>query len=302
MPSAPAFRNKQTGQETPFLAGSRSLLIETKPCPWQHIRIDLRYTPAYENPEIISSSHVFALKVDFEQSRSEWRQRGNWREHTFSQGDLGIHPAGLIDKMRSDCSREGLIAQLDHEAVVQTCAGFEVPSEFEFETLLPVRDELIAACLQSLLHEARTGYTCGELYGDSIAATLAAHYLLKYGKRKINVRETHGGLPKETLKSVLEFIDANASQRLRLSELAAIAHLSPYHFSRLFKVSTNLSPYQYLMRTRVKMARRLMNKGDMSLKEISRNVGFYDSSHFSRVFKRVTGVKTTEIIRHVDDE
>jgi AraC family transcriptional regulator len=295
------YRNKQTGQETTFTAGSQPLLFETVPCPWQNIRVDIRHTPAFENPELITSAHVFAMKVDETPSRSEWRKNGSWHERTFLQGDIAIHPLGYIDKIRSADSREGIIVTLDNAAIVQTCAGFEVPSEFELETVFDVRDEMIAACMQQLLHEARTGYSCGELYGDAVAATLAAHYLLRYAKRKISLKESIGGLSKETLQNVLDYIEVNATERVRLSDLASLAHLSPYHFSRLFKLSTGISPYQYLMRARIKRARRLMKKGDMSLKEISRSVGFYDSSHFSRVFKRVTGVKATEVFRHVED-
>jgi AraC family transcriptional regulator len=295
------FKNKHTGSEEPFTAGSQSLLKTEVPCPWQHIRVDHRYTPPYDNPELISDAHVFAMKVDAAPSRTEFRKDGSWKEYVLRSGQMGVYPCGYIDKMRSADEREGLFAMLDHAAVAQTCAGFEIPSEFEYDTVVPVEDELVAACLRALLAEAKKDYESGELYGDAIAASLSAHLLFRYATRKA-LQEPRGGLAKKTLAMVCEYIDEHASERIRLNDLAALAHLSPYHFSRLFKQSTGLSPYQYLMRARVKLARRLINKGDMTLKEVSRVTGFYDSSHFARVFKRVTGVRAADVFRLVEEE
>jgi AraC family transcriptional regulator len=299
MPIINPFRDKLTGAEVPFFEGSGSVFDDPRPCPWGHVSIDQRVIPAFENPELISDVHVFVLKIDDQPSHSQWRLNGTWHEHTFVQGDIGIYPAGLVDRMRSKDMRRSIMASIDQSAIAQTCAGFEVPDDFEFRTVLPAKDDFIKACLIALSQEAQIGYQSGELYGEAITTSLAAHYLLRYGTRKVKLNEPRGGLSKAALELVTEYMEAHAHERIRLSELAALAHLSPYHFSRLFKVSTGLSPYQYLMRTRVKQARRMMDKGEMTLKEISQRVGFYDASHFSRVFKRVTGVKAVEIARHI---
>lgn len=198
-------------------------------------------------------------------------------------------------------SRDTVIVGIDHAAIAYACAGFEVPADFEFKMVLPAHDELIGACLRALLHEAQSGYKYGELYGDAISTTIAAHYLLRYGTRKVKIDEPRGGLSKAALSTVIEYMEANAYRRIRLAELASLVYLSAYHFARLFKQSTGLSPYQYLLRTRVKLARKLMNNGDATLKEISERVGFYDASHFSRAFKRVTGVRAVDILRQPEE-
>lgn len=295
------FKDKLTGTEQPFTAGSHSLLKTSRPCPWQHIRVDYRHAPAYENPELISDVHVFAMKVDDSPSRSEWRKNGSWKDHVFHCGEMGVYPAGYVDKMRSAASRQSILGLLDHAAVAQTCAGFEIPTEFEFAPVVPAQDDLVAACLRALVVEAQNGYISGELYGDAIAASMAAHLLFRYAKRK-EIQEPRGGLSKKTLGVVCDYIDDHSSERLRLNDLASLVHLSPYHFSRLFKQSTGLSPYQFLMRSRVKQARRLIKQGDVTLKEVSRMTGFYDASHFARVFKRVTGVRAADVFRLVEEE
>lgn len=233
------FKNQLTGADEPFTQGSHSLLKTQQPCPWQHVRVDYRHTPPYENPELVSDVHVFAMKADGAPSRSEWRKNGVWRQHDFQRGELAVHPAGLVDRMRSAVGRDGILVMLDHTAVAQTCAGFEIPSDFEYESVLPANDELIAACLRALHNEAENDYISGELYGDALAASLSAHLLFRYARRK-ELQEPRGGLAKKTLAIVCEYIDDHANERVRLGDLAALAHLSPYHFSRLFKQSTGV--------------------------------------------------------------
>jgi len=60
-----------------------------------------------------------------------------------------------------------------------------------------------------------------------------------------------GGLPKATLKRVLEYIAAHLGNEIRLETLASIAGMSQHHFGELFRRSTGVSPYQYVVGQRV---------------------------------------------------
>jgi AraC family transcriptional regulator len=74
--------------------------------------------------------------------------------------------------------------------------------------------------------------------------------------------------------------------------MAAVAHLSPYHFARQFKAATGLPPHQYVITRRVERAEHLLQAGtDRSLAELAAHAGFSDQSQlFSRHFKRLVGV------------
>ena len=76
---------------------------------------------------------------------------------------------------------------------------------------------------------------------------------------------------------------------ITLAELAAIAHMSPSYFSRLFKQSTGLSPHQYVIQDRVDRAKQLLLRRELSIAEISYCLGFTHQSHFSHHFKRLVG-------------
>ena len=72
--------------------------------------------------------------------------------------------------------------------------------------------------------------------------------------------------------------------------MAAIAHLSVYHFARQFKAATGVPPHQYVILRRVERARQLLQDGALPLAEVAACAGFSDQSQFSQHFKRVLGV------------
>jgi AraC family transcriptional regulator len=99
------------------------------------------------------------------------------------------------------------------------------------------------------------------------------------------------GLSARRLEAVLGYIREHLHAALTLRDLAAAAHLSPYHFARRFKESTGLSPHRYVIARRIERAKQLL-RGDeeLSLAQVAARVGFWDQGHFTRHFKRLVGV------------
>ncbi|MCI6536810.1 MAG: AraC family transcriptional regulator [Lachnospiraceae bacterium] len=84
---------------------------------------------------------------------------------------------------------------------------------------------------------------------------------------------------------------------ITLKELADIAALSPYYFSRVFAKETGMTPHRYLMSTRMANAKFLLKTSQMSVKEIAFRSGFTDESGFCTAFKKQEG-KTPKEYRH----
>jgi AraC family transcriptional regulator len=105
------------------------------------------------------------------------------------------------------------------------------------------------------------------------------------------VRWPRVGLSERKRRAVLEYIDKHLAAALTVRDLAAVAHLSPYHFARLFKISTGLPPHQYVIARRVERAKQLLRGGDdWTLAQVAARSGFFDQGHFTRHFKRLVGV------------
>lgn len=111
--------------------------------------------------------------------------------------------------------------------------------------------------------------------------------------RQSRLKSVRGGLTVRQLRRVREFIDGQISNEITISELAALAGLSHYHFIRAFKDTVGLTPYQYVLSERIRGARVLLSKPNLSLGDVARAVGFTDASQLNRVFRKFVGVTPT---------
>ncbi|MBI9092432.1 MAG: helix-turn-helix domain-containing protein [Desulfobacterium sp.] len=91
------------------------------------------------------------------------------------------------------------------------------------------------------------------------------------------------------LQRSLEYIETQYMGTITLDAVAAINGLSRYHYSRIFKHTVGCSFKEYLNRTRIKAAKRMMDNPDMNVSQICYAVGFNDVSYFARVFKKMEG-------------
>jgi AraC family transcriptional regulator len=114
-----------------------------------------------------------------------------------------------------------------------------------------------------------------------------------------HLNPVRGGLTARQIKRVMEFIDALIPTEITISDLAALTGLSHYHFIRAFKHTVGLTPYQYLLSERVRRARALLSKPDLSLGDVARAVGFSDASQLNRVFRKFAGVTPTAFRREL---
>jgi AraC-like DNA-binding protein len=86
------------------------------------------------------------------------------------------------------------------------------------------------------------------------------------------------------------WIDAHSHREIDLEQTAAQAGISPFHFLRLFSSVLGVTPHQYLVRSRLRHAARLLADDDISITDIAYDVGFGDLSNFVRTFHRAAGI------------
>ena len=105
----------------------------------------------------------------------------------------------------------------------------------------------------------------------------------------------------ETMGSAIEqakrFITDHYQESLTLEEVAGHVQLSPYYFSKLFKDEAGMTFIEWLTSFRIEQAKKLLDDTNLSLKEISYEVGYHNPNYFSRVFKKMVGKAPTDYRR-----
>lgn len=123
---------------------------------------------------------------------------------------------------------------------------------------------------------------------ESTARDLARHVTFTYGRTNNGARSK--GLSASRLARVLAMIDRGLKGPLPLAQLAAEAHMSEFHFSRMFRYSTGYSPHTYVTLRRMDRAKELLVGGDTPLAEIAAEVGYKTQAHFTSVFHSYCGM------------
>ncbi|HEX8922200.1 MAG TPA: helix-turn-helix transcriptional regulator [Pyrinomonadaceae bacterium] len=104
------------------------------------------------------------------------------------------------------------------------------------------------------------------------------------------------------VQATIELIENNLKRALLIDKLARTAHLSASRLRRVFKSETGLTPAQYLKRLRIRKAKEYLETTFLSVKEIRREIGATDESHFIRDFKKVYGMPPTQLRTKVTAE
>lgn len=99
-----------------------------------------------------------------------------------------------------------------------------------------------------------------------------------------------GGLSQAMVRRIQDYMEDRLSETIDVAQLAAVAGLSPFHFSRIFRQATGSSPYQHLMQRRIARAKRLLTETDLLVTDIGFRCGFSSATHFSASFRKATGL------------
>jgi len=102
------------------------------------------------------------------------------------------------------------------------------------------------------------------------------------------------------VRRAIAYMDRNLAKPLDVSELASVANLSRAHFFELFRRTTNLTPGIYFNVLRMEAAFDRITHSDVSMSELSLDLGFSAQSHFSRFFRRHQGIPPSQYRKVAD--
>lgn len=239
------------------------------------------------------SSHRISLQLSGA-VQTEWSDGASDASSTSGPGSLTLLPAG---SHHARCAiRANDVAQEPEQLVAlidPTTSESWFPARAELKESRGFRDLQLERMLL-ILRDTALETSSTQLFGGLIANAIAVHLMRTYAAGQRALPAHRGGIPRSRLNKVLERMDKDIQGSVLVSELAQIAGLSVFHFSRAFRQSMGTSPYQYLLGQKMELARSLLADSTKSIADIAIGVGFAQQNHFARVFKKHTGLSPSE--------
>jgi AraC family transcriptional regulator len=153
-------------------------------------------------------------------------------------------------------------------------------------------DARLARLARDLAEELREEAAGQELVVGAVVEQALVQLLRRYAnlRRSAHLELSRAGLVDRRIRLAVELMHAHMHRDLALEEIARAAHLSPFHFARLFKKLTGATPHAYLASLRAARAQALLAETDLPITEVGARVGYMSSSHFARAFRQATGL------------
>ena len=276
---------------------ARSPLITSEALAWRGVRVEQYQLNAMKLPAHYHQHHLLLLYQQTLGPVAVRRQQGNrMQEDVFHVGDLGLYPGGDYGSVAWDGPTDTINIYVDDQHLEDLARRTMNLSYFTLTDRLRFNDDFLYHLGRQLFSTIGATHAVGTLYIESLTNALCYHLIEHHAVYQGRIAEGRR-LSKAIINRIDAYLEAYADQPVTLDVLAGLAHLSVFYFARLFKKTTGLSPYQYVINWKIQRARQLL-RIDTPLPDISDALGFASPAHFSTVFKRTAGLSPREYQRH----
>jgi AraC family transcriptional regulator len=261
---------------------------------WSSIAADLRSNPKCE---------VASFKPDYTEvviairgcSGSVVRNGFGERQETRARsGTIFLAPAGVEEEISITGMNEQVLHLYLPQQTFNSLASDDTfrPDPYSLRYLSDIQDDMIREIGRAILSELVAESSAGRMFAEASALALAARLAHSYAEpaplRPEGIRSHQ--LDEIRLRRVLDYIADNLDRDITVAQLASVACLSPYHFTRLFCAATGIAPFRYVSQQRLESAMTLLADGKQSLCDIALSCRFSSQATFNRAFLRATGV------------
>lgn len=221
---------------------------------------------------------------------AHWRHRGIWRTNRVRPGSAFIvRRDAEVQALWAINGWQNMLLQLDNSSLRHIAPDEVTLIEKSLAPAQSTDDARLAALMLAMRQEVKEGCSSGRLYGESISLALLAYLAGRYATPG-DADGCELGLSPPQRRRLVDYIRANLSTNVSVTELAGLVQMSPSHFARVFKASFGVTPYRYVKQQRVEEAKIILASTKLTASQVSITFGFSSQSRFVRVFRQFTGV------------
>lgn len=276
------------------------LLASSTDRGWTHLLAERRSHGAGELPSLIPRETEIAIML---RGRTlVERQGGGMRQRTFAtRGTIWLCPSGIREEYInvageiSDCLHIFLPGRPFADTVLQDLDIDPSRVNLRYESI--AHDSFIEPIAERILAELDAETSSGRLLVETMSNTLSAYLIQRYSETGVRLRistTVDKPLDGRRLSRVMDFVDAQISGDLAVSDMAKVACLSPAHFARSFKATTGRPPHEFVSERRLDLAKKMLSEGRHSTAEIAHATGFSSQANFARAFRKVASMTPSQ--------
>lgn len=171
---------------------------------------------------------------------------------------------------------------------LQGRAYFDYIMKLQATVIRPQSRELFCRCMDEILLMFQGGCVISEARVSALLVHLLTELM---AGEEVITKEISGT---KNIQAVTSYVNEHYTEPLALEQLAKIANLSPYYFTKVFSKEMGMTPHKYVISTRLGAARFLLKTTELSMKEIAFQCGFQSESSFCITFKKEEGCTPSE--------
>jgi AraC family transcriptional regulator len=257
---------------------------------WDGLYLEAGQRGSWDVEERMVNGHLLTMNLGDHDIHFETRGDDAWVAARLAPLDFWINPEGRRFSVRKMATSFYASYTIDGR-YLDSLAG----CHFELDAGVGIHDPVLARLAQALIAivEDKARYSralAAELIRAFVNAVAARH-----GHPALELK-AKGGIAPSQMKALDEWLQEHLQDPLTVGAMAARVGLSAAHFSREFKRSTGVTPWDYVVRLRLDRARDALMKGAYAA-IVASDLGFADQSHMARLFKLRFGVSPSAFVK-----
>ena len=282
------------------------LLNSSRDLGWSTLSAELRSHGRSDGPGSAASHAEVAITMQgASEGQVACKVGGSWRTVRPTAGSIWLRPIGAKSDVARISAPKVRVMHLYVPALVfgRLADDYDLPASaaHSIRYSCGVQDEAINQIGRSVLSEMMHPTAAGRMLVETSSLFLAAHLTHSYLEAEAAAIRPRAlvclGLDATRLRRVLEFVDVHLTDDLSVADLAKVACLSIFHFTRAFAASMGVPPHRYVSQRRLEYAKAMLVTGRVSLGKIAFDTRFSSQSSFTRAFRRATGMTPAQYRR-----
>lgn len=261
--------------------------VSSKQLNWDGLLVEIGHCHSFSSQDATTPNFYFGMTLN-ESYNMKTIIDDKSTTIFMEAGDVFVNPPCVPFTKTIDEYYEFLVLTVTPQALYGAYNGYLPINQLQFLQNCRLRDPVIENILNLFHIEVLKNGHNGELYIQNLLRLLSNYFIRNYS----NLPSLESGqvprsaISNDQMNTIVEYLEKNMSISVTVEELANLLDINKFHFLNEFKKHTNTTPHQFIISMKIDESKRLLVSTSDSIISIAHDLGFTDSSHFTRTFKK----------------